>query len=134
MEKTYNDYPYFFQVEPLFPPTLIATANETVMIDTLMTCQSYWVTITAINCASRIQSQPELIGLQDPRTFEATLSLPTGVTCSDWIADNSAVKINSLEDTIRSTLNGDICRQPSVRCTVGSQFTCGGDQTKATFS
>ena len=111
----------------------MVTDPGTVMIDTLSTCNSYWVTVTAVNCASRIQSQPEALGVQDPRTLEVTLTLPSGVTCGTWVNDDQAAKIMRMEDLILSTLNGDTCSSPSVRCTVGSTLTCGTDPSKATF-
>lgn len=114
--------------------TIVTTAPGTIVIDGLMTCQSYWVTVTAVNCASRIQSQVSRIALQDPRTYEAIISLPTNVACNAWIADRQATKISSLEAMILSTLNGEVCGYPSVRCTVGSSLLCGADETKATFS
>ena len=98
-----------------------------------MSCHRYWVTVTAVNCASRIQSQAAAIPLYDPRTFEATVTLPAGVNCNTWITDNQAVKISSLEAMIRQTLNGNVCQAPSVRCTAGSALSCGADSTRATY-
>ena len=120
------------QVAPL--RVIPVSSPGTVMIDTLTTCQSYWVTVTAVNCASRIQSQVSAIPLQDPLTYESILSLPDGVVCSTWINDQRATKIMSLENLVRSTLNGDTCGMPSVQCTVNSDLLCGVDPTKATFT
>ncbi len=98
-----------------------------------MTCSSYWVTIAAVNCASHIQSQAVAIPVYDSRTFEVAITLPAGMTCNTWINDRQDIKISSLEATIHSTLNGDVCQAPSVRCTIGSALTCGADSTKATY-
>lgn len=99
-----------------------------------MTCNSYWVTVTAVNCASRIQSQAVAIPLQDPRTFEATIALPAGMNCSAWISDRHDIKVSSLEAAIHSILNGDVCRAPSVRCTVGSALACGANSNEAEYT
>ena len=112
----------------------MVTEPGTVRIDTLTSCNSYWVTVTAVNCASRIQSQAAAIPIYDPRTFEAIIALPAGVNCNTWISTNQATKVSSLEAMIRQTLNGDVCRAPSVRCTVGSALSCGADSTKATYT
>ena len=111
----------------------MVTDPGTIQIDNLMSCNSYWVTVTVVNCASRIQSQAVAIPLQDPRTFEATIVLPAGVVCRTWINNRQDIKISSLESTVRSTLNGEVCRFPSVRCTVGSALTCGADSSEVNY-
>ncbi len=125
---------FFSQVSPVNINPIIVTEPGTIQIDNLLSaCNSYWVTVTAVNCASRIQSQAVPISVYDPRTFEAIIALPAGVTCASWIADGQDIKITSLEAMIRSTLNGAQCQVPSVRCTVGSTLTCGTDATKANY-
>ncbi len=83
-----------------------------------------------MNCAFRIQSQAIAIPIYDSRTFEAIITLPDDIVCNMWVNDS---KISSLEAIIRSTLNGNLCRAPSVRCTVGSVLTCVADPSEATY-
>lgn len=120
------------QVEPL--RTILVSDPGTVVIDTLSTCQSYWVTVTAVNCASRIQSQAAAISVQNPLAFEIAFRLPAGMECSIWTKDMQDAKITSLENAVLLTLNGDLCRMPSVQCSTGSAFMCGDNPMEVTFS
>ena len=103
------------------------------MIDTLQNCQSYWVTVTAVNCASRIRSQAFAIGLQEPRTFGVSFSLPAGRQCTTWINDNLGIKINQVDTAILDVLNGDVCQMPSVRCAIDTRLFCTSDSTEVTY-
>ncbi len=111
----------------------MATASGVANFDTLSTCQSYWVTVTSVNCVAHVRSQPYAIGVKDPLVFQATALFNNGQQCTSWINDNLGDKIASTRMTIISVLNGEACQFPSVTCTVDNSLTCGVDQTKVTY-
>ena len=111
----------------------MTTASGVANFDTLRTCESYWATVTAINCAAQVVSQPFAIGVQEPLTFQATILFNNGQQCTPWISSNVGDKLASIKSTIISVLSLD-CGHTSVTCTVNnSSFTCGSNQTTVNY-
>ena len=95
-------------------------------------CTSYWTTVTAVNCGTKISSSSQLIGLKDPANYQLVANLASSVgLCSTWIADNTARKINDVENGLRLPLL--LCGF-SIPCYANSRWSCNtNDPTKATF-
>ena len=103
-----------------------------VMIEDLDICQSYWVTITAINyCGDRSATDPMILGIKDTLPYELNLVLSDTITCSDWINQDTQAKIMDMEKALQGA--GSSCGL-SIPCFASSQWQCStDDKAKLTF-
>ena len=107
------------------PIQTVSTTDNTFLIHTLRTCQAYWVTTTAINCGSRVESRPASIEVNDPMNFTTLLDLGQYGPCQSWVATNLTSKQSDLRNFIVGVLN-DECRY-LVTCTIDDTFSCEDD-------
>lgn len=114
------------------PVRSFRTSENAFIVNTLIPCQAYWITTTAINCGSSIRSQAAFIDVNDPMEFTAVISLGKNGPCSTWITQNLDLKHMDAQNFVIETLN-DACTY-SVPCTVNNTFKCQpGDETKVNF-
>ena len=110
----------------------IRTTDTQVIIQNLEPCTSYWTTVTAVNCGTKISSTPQLIGLKDPTSYQLVANLASSVgPCSTWITVNTARKVTDVENGLRLPLV--LCGY-TIPCFANSQWSCvANDPTKAIF-
>ena len=102
-------------------------------ISNLDSCLSYFVRVSAVNCGSRVTSDPKLLDLKDTTTFSMTLSIPVNFgTCNAWLA---MIGDSGIMD-IHSSLNRTTIQQCTIiaPCFAESTLTCSEtDNSKAVF-
>ena len=112
----------------------IPTQNGQVQtIPNLDPCLSYFVRVSAVNCGSRVTSDPKLLDLKETTTFSMTLSIPVNLgTCNAWLAtigDRGIVDIHASLN--RTTIQQ--CRTIAP-CFAESTLSCSEtDNSKAVF-
>ena len=93
--------------------------NEFVL-NGLSACQVYWVTVTAVNCGSRVRSEAALVDVFSPAEFMATIVI-SGVPCGQWTNTDVGSKQREVQDFILQTLAS--CGY-SISCMGNSTFSC----------
>ena len=78
------------------------------------------MTTTAVNCGSRIRSQPVYIDVYESSEFYFDIDI--GLNCTKWISENTELKSKDAETIILEIFN-DACSL-SVSCIVNETFTC----------
>lgn len=104
------------------PVRTLQYPDGSVLVTSLSTCQAYWVTATAVSCASRIRSEAAFIGVNDPDQFEAVINLGSGGPCSKWLTINLEQKHRDAQKFVIEALN-DACGY-EVQCTANTTFLC----------
>jgi hypothetical protein len=102
-------------------------------ISNLDPCLSYFVRVSAVNCGSRVTSDPMLLDLKDSAPFSMTLSVPVNLgTCNAWVASIGDRGIADIHNSLNST---SIARCGTIApCFSESTLTCSEtDNSKAVF-
>lgn len=99
----------------------------------LETCNNYWVVVTSVYCGRRSDSEPQLSGFKDARSFEVSVSLQGGDVplCNEWIATDTQQKIMDMESGLRGA---ELSCGFQIPCFRNSMWSCSDDDnTKASF-
>lgn len=114
------------QAQPVITVCVNITSEQEAFLECLDPCTSYWVTVTAVHCASRVSSEPQQIGLYQPMQFNFDIMIED--ICNNWISENTTEKINDTQNEVLSTLRGQPC-DIEVPCIADSQWKCSDDDT-----
>lgn len=110
----------------------VTAPENNLRVDTLMTCQAYWVTATAVTCGSMLSSRAVFVDVYDPMQFVDVITLGSNGPCSSWITIDLERKHMDVQNFVLEALN-DACGY-RVPCTANNTFTCDpSDDTKVNF-
>ena len=124
------DLPSFFILfEQRLIINTIQTTNRSLIIHNLESCLQYWVTVTSVNCGSRIDSSPERINLKEPKDFQISIMLGKNEHCESWITRNNRnLILLDIKRGIREQLASDDCNL-NVSCIANDRLDCESGRT-----
>lgn len=99
-----------------------AASEGSFSVNDLAICQKYWVTTTAVNCGTKIRSEPAFIDVHDPADYVATINIGTEIPCSQWVNAGQSQKKMDVNAFVLEALN-DACSYP-VSCVANVSFAC----------
>ena len=106
----------------------LRTNNLSVVISNLDPCQRYWVTVSSVNCGSKITSSPREIGLQEEAHFRFFIILDMGDSCSTWVQQEQ--NLAEVERAVATELEN--CSL-DVMCSADNGLSCGSNHTDAVY-
>ena len=92
----------------------------------------YWVTVTSINCGSRIDSNPKLINLKEPVDFRFNIILNSDLECNVWLSKNKNQTLVYLQQEIYSQFTFSQC-DLHVPCIANSALRCDSNSNNPIF-
>ena len=131
--RAINEALFFFLDQSLRIDTIPAQTGQVQTIPNLDPCFSYFVRVSAVNCGSRVTSDPMLLDLKETTALSLTLSIPVNLgTCNTWLTTNGDRGIMD----IHASLNRTSIQQCATiaPCFAESTLTCSEtDNSKAVF-
>ena len=112
---------------------VMRTNDVVVNIPSLNPCSAYFVRVSAVNCGTRVTSDPMLLDIFDSTSFSTCLSIPASFdTCDAWVANISGRDIRDIQISLNRT-SFQQCGY-FAPCFAYSTFNCSeNDNKKATF-
>lgn len=114
--------------------TIPITSSDRKDILGLDICTIYWFVARSATCGAEAFSDPFRLPLQDATVFTVDFGLRELGDCNTWIASETALKINTIEQTLNTTLYSAACQLILVDCFSGSTLSCSAvDESLAIF-